>query len=102
MNSAKQMVKAGDGASTREKIIATIAKKFVCIVDESKKVDLLGEFPIAVEVLPMARSYVARQIVQLGGDPVYKEGYTTDNGNVSLNVFNFKLLDLRGKEEKYK
>ena len=69
INAAKQMIKGGGGALTREKIIATVAKKFICIADESKQVDLLGEFPVAVEVIPMARSYVARQIVQLGGDP---------------------------------
>lgn len=93
INPAKQMIKGGGGALTREKIIATVAKKFVCIADASKRVDMLGEFPVAVEVIPMARSYVARQIVQLGGDPVYREGFVTDNGNVILDVFNLKLLD---------
>lgn len=102
INSAKQMVKGGGGALTREKIIATVAKKFVCIVDESKVVDLLGEFPVAVEVIPMARSYVARQLVQMGGDPVYREGFVTDNGNVILDVFNLKLTDARSMEEKIK
>src|SRR3990167_7580750 len=82
INAAKQMIKGGGAALTREKIVATVAKKFVCIADESKQVDLLGDFPVAVEVIPMARSYVARQIVQLGGDPVYREGCITDNGNV--------------------
>lgn len=93
INPAKQMIKGGGAALTREKIIATVAKKFVCIVDESKYVDMLGSFPIAIEVIPMARSYVARQIVKLGGDPVYREGVTTDNGNVILDVHNLKLLD---------
>ncbi len=93
INPAKQMIKGGGGALTREKIIATVAKQFVCIVDESKRVDLLGDFPIAVEVLPIARSYVARQIVILGGDPVYREGVVTDNGNVILDVFNLRLLE---------
>lgn len=102
VNSAKQMIKGGGGALTREKIIATVAKKFVCIVDESKVVDLLGEFPIAVEVIPMARSYVARQIVQLGGDPVYREGFVTDNGNVILDIFNLKLLEPKTLEDKLK
>ncbi|EKD71139.1 MAG: hypothetical protein ACD_46C00264G0005 [uncultured bacterium] len=102
INSAKQMIKGGGGALTREKIIATVAKKFVCIVDDSKYVDLLGQFPVAVEVVPMARGYVARQIVQLGGDPVYREGYVTDNGNIILDVFNFKLLEPRVMEEKLK
>lgn len=102
INAAKQMIKGGGGALTREKIIATVAKKFICIADASKQVDLLGEFPIAVEVIPMARSYVARQIVQLGGDPVYREGFVTDNGNVILDVFNLKLLDPKAIEEQLK
>lgn len=93
INPAKQLIKGGGGALTREKIIATVAKKFICIADESKQVDLLGNFPVAVEVIPMARSYVARQLVQLGGDPVYREGFTTDNGNVILDVFNLKILN---------
>jgi ribose 5-phosphate isomerase A len=102
VNSARQMIKGGGGALTREKIIATVAKKFICIADETKYVDLLGGFPVAVEVLPMARSYVARQIVQLGGDPVYREGFVTDNGNVILDVFNMKLLEPRSIEDKIK
>lgn len=102
INPARQTVKGGGGALTREKIIATVAKKFVCIVDASKCVDLLGGFPVAVEVIPMARSYVARQIVQLGGDPVYREGFVTDNGNVILDVFNLKILEPRSVEEKLK
>lgn len=92
-NSAKQLIKGGGGALTREKIIASVAKQFICIVDRSKEVDLLGEFPIALEVIPMARSFVARQIVKLGGDPVYREGFITDNGNVILDIFNLKLSD---------
>lgn len=102
VNAVRQMIKGGGGALTREKIIATAAKQFVCIVDESKVTDLLGEFPIAVEVIPMARSYVARQIVLLGGDPVYREGFITDNGNVILDVHNLKLLDPKALEEKLK
>lgn len=102
VNSAKQMIKGGGGALTREKIIATVAKKFVCIADQSKQVDMLGNFPVAVEVIPMARSYVARQLVQLGGDPVYREGFVTDNGNVILDVFNLKLLEPRKVEEQIK
>ena len=102
INPAKQMIKGGGGALTREKIIATVAKKFVCIVDASKEVDILGGFPVAVEVIPMARSYVARQIVQLGGDPVYREGFLTDNGNVILDIFNLKLLNPLAMEEKLK
>lgn len=98
VNSLKQMIKGGGGALTREKIVAVVAKKFICIADESKYVDLLGDFPVAIEVLPMARSYVARQIVQMGGDPVYREGFVTDNGNVILDVYNLKLLDPRQME----
>ncbi len=102
VNAAKQMIKGGGGALTREKIVAMVAKKFICIADESKYVDLLGEFPVAVEVIPMARSYVARQIVKLGGDPVYREGFVTDNGNQILDVYNLKLLDPLKLEEKLK
>jgi len=102
INTFKQMIKGGGGALTREKIIATVAKKFICIVDESKYVDLLGDYPVAVEVIPMARSYVARQIVQLGGDPVYREGFVTDNGNVILDVFNMKLLNPKAMEDQLK
>lgn len=92
INSYKQMIKGGGGALTREKIVATVAKKFVCIADQSKQVDLLGSFPVAIEVIPMARSYVARQIIKLGGDPVYRQGFITDNGNVILDVHNLKIL----------
>ena len=102
INPAKQMIKGGGAALTREKIIATVAKKFVCIVDASKRVDLLGEFPVAVEVIPMARSYVARQMVQLGGDPVYRDGVITDNGNVILDVYGLKLVEPRLMEDKLK
>jgi ribose 5-phosphate isomerase A len=102
VNEARQMIKGGGGALTREKIIATAARKMVCIVDDTKVVDLLGQFPVAVEVIPMARSMVARQIVLMGGDPVYREGFVTDNGNVILDVFNLKLLDPRVFEEKIK
>ena len=93
INPYKQMIKGGGGALTREKIVAAVAKKFICIADQSKKVDLLGTFPVAIEVIPMARSYVARQIVKLGGDPVYRQGFVTDNGNVILDVFNLKILN---------
>lgn len=102
VNPSKQMIKGGGGALTREKILAVASKKFVCIADESKAVDLLGHFPVAVEVIPMARSYVARQIVQLGGDPVYREGFVTDNGNVILDVFNLKILEPITLEDKIK
>lgn len=102
VNEAKQMVKGGGGALTREKIIATASRKFICMVDESKLVDVLGEFPVAVEVLPMARSYVGRQIVLMGGDPVYREGFVTDNGNIILDVYNFKIMEPRVLEDKLK
>ena len=88
------MIKGGGAALTREKIVASIAKKFVCIVDDSKWVDQLGhDFPLPVEVIPMARSAVARKIVTLGGDPVYREGVVTDNGNVILDVHNLNILN---------
>lgn len=86
-----EMIKGGGGAHTREKIIATVAKKFICIVDESKVVGHLGAFPVAVEVLPLARSFVARQLVKLGGDPEYRDGFITDNGNIILDVYNFTI-----------
>jgi ribose 5-phosphate isomerase A len=100
INAAKQMIKGGGGALTREKIVASVAEKFICIADQSKKVDLLGTFPVAVEVIPMARSYVARQIVKLGGNPVYRQGFVTDNGNVILDIYNLKILDPNTLEEK--
>ncbi len=87
------MIKGGGGALTREKIVAACAKKFVCIVDQTKLVDVLGRFPLPVEVIPMARSYVARQLVKLGGSPVLRAGFTTDNGNVILDVHNLNILD---------
>lgn len=87
------MIKGGGAALTREKIVAAIAKKFICIVDESKRVDILGKFPLPVEVIPMARSAVARQLVKLGGRPEYRQGVVTDNGNVILDVFGLEILD---------
>lgn len=87
------MIKGGGGALTREKIVAAASDKFVCIADDSKLVDVLGSFPLPVEVIPMARSYVARQIVKLGGQPVLREGFTTDNGNVILDIQNMNILD---------
>lgn len=92
-NHHKYLIKGGGGALTREKIIAAVANRFVCIVDETKKVGVLGKFPLPIEVIPMARSYVAREIVKLGGDPVYREGFVTDNGNVILDIHNLDLLD---------
>jgi ribose 5-phosphate isomerase A len=89
----KHMIKGGGAALTREKIVAAVAKQFVCIVDDSKQVGRLGQFPLPVEVIPMARSYVAREIVKLGGDPVYRQGVVTDNGNVILDVHNMDILN---------
>ncbi|NCP63713.1 MAG: ribose-5-phosphate isomerase RpiA [Paraglaciecola sp.] len=89
----KHMIKGGGAALTREKIVAAVAKQFVCIVDDSKQVGRLGKFPLPVEVIPMARSYVAREIVKLGGDPVYRQGVITDNGNVILDVHNMNILN---------
>ncbi len=91
INHRLEMIKGGGGALTREKIIAAVADQFICIADQSKYVDLLGEFPLPIEVIPMARSYVAREIVKLGGDPVYRQGVVTDNGNVILDVHNFTI-----------
>ncbi len=91
IDEGKNMIKGGGAALTREKIVAAVAKNFVCIVDDSKVVNTLGKFPLPVEVIPMARSYVAREIVKLGGDPVYREGVITDNGNVILDVYNLDI-----------
>lgn len=92
-NRQGQLVKGGGGALTQEKILASASTTFICLVDESKQVDILGEFPVAVEVIPMARSFVARKIVKLGGDPVYRENFITDNGNIILDVYNLTLTD---------
>ena len=94
----KHMIKGGGAALTREKIVAAVAKTFVCIIDDTKQVGILGDFPLPVEVIPMARSYVARELVKLGGDPVYREGVITDNGNVILDVYNLTILDPRKLE----
>lgn len=85
------LIKGGGAALTREKIIAAVAKTFICIADESKLVDILGQFPLPIEVIPMARSYVARKIVGLGGSPEYREGVVTDNGNHIIDVYNLKI-----------
>ena len=87
------LIKGGGGALTREKIVAAVSRKFVCIVDDSKIVDMLGKFPLPVEVIPMAQSYVARNIIKLGGHPVLREGFTTDNGNVILDIHNLSILN---------
>lgn len=89
----RRLIKGGGGALTREKIVAAASRRFVCIVDESKVVDVLGAFPLPVEVVPMAQSFVARQLVKHGGRPVLREGFVTDNGNVILDVHDFHLTD---------
>lgn len=95
----KRLIKGGGGALTREKIVAAASHKFVCIVDQSKMVKVLGEFPLPVEVIPMARSYVARQLVKLGGRPELREDFTTDNGNIILDVHGLKIIDPLGMEK---
>ncbi|ACA85248.1 ribose-5-phosphate isomerase RpiA [Shewanella woodyi] len=99
INAHMDMIKGGGAALTREKIVAAVADKFICIVDNTKQVDVLGEFPLPVEVIPMARSYVARQLVKLGGDPVYREGVITDNGNIILDVYNMKIVNPKELEQ---
>ena len=89
----RQLIKGGGGALTREKIIAAASRQFVCIADESKLVGRLGAFPLPVEVIPMARSYVAREIVALGGKPAYRQGFVTDNGNIILDVHGLDILE---------
>jgi ribose 5-phosphate isomerase A len=96
----RRLIKGGGGALTREKIVAAASRKFICIVDESKKVGVLGKFPLPVEVIPMARSFVARQIVAIGGQPELREGFTTDNGNLILDVHNMDLVDPVGIEKR--
>ncbi|MDF7670350.1 ribose-5-phosphate isomerase RpiA [Orbaceae bacterium ESL0721] len=91
INHHLQMIKGGGAALTREKIVAALAKKFVCIIDESKVVDMLGEFPLPIEVIPMARSYVARELFKLGGKPIYRQGVITDNGNVILDIHDLTI-----------
>ena len=97
-NEHLQLIKGGGAALTREKIVAAVAREFVCIADGSKLVPILGRFPLPVEVIPMARSHVARQIVKLGGDPVWREKVITDNGNIILDVHNLNILDARKLE----
>ncbi len=87
------LIKGGGGALTREKIVAAVSQKFVCIADDSKLVNVLGKFPLPIEVIPMARSYVARQLVKLGGKPQWREGFVTDNGNVILDVYHLQILE---------
>ncbi len=92
-NRQLELIKGGGGALTREKIVAAASRKFVCIADESKLVDVLGKFPLPVEVIPMARSYVARELVRLGGTPVWRENVVTDNGNLILDIHNLEIME---------
>lgn len=102
VNEHRQMIKGGGGALTREKILATFAKKFIAIVDESKLVKRLGTFPLAIEVLPLARSLVALEMIKLGGRPVYRHGFITDNGNIILDVYNLEINTPISLEDKIK
>jgi ribose 5-phosphate isomerase A len=95
------LIKGGGGALTREKIIAAASRKFICIIDDSKMVGTLGKFPLPVEVIPMARSYVARQFVKLRGQPVYRDGFVTDNGNDILDVYNLNIINPPEMEERF-
>lgn len=92
-NRQLELIKGGGGALTREKIVAAASKRFICIADESKLVGMLGRFPLPVEVIPMARSYVARELVRLGGTPVWRESFVTDNGNWILDVHNLEIME---------
>lgn len=92
-NDHLQLIKGGGGALTREKIVAAASEKFVCIADDSKRVRVLGAFPLPIEVIPMARSFVGRELVKLGGDPEYREDFVTDNGNIILDVHNLEIVD---------
>lgn len=94
------LIKGGGAALTREKIVAAASEKFICIADDSKLVDMLGAFPLPIEVIPMAKSYVARQLVKLGGKPVLREGVTTDNGNLIIDVFDLKIMNPVELEQK--
>lgn len=89
----RRLIKGGGGALSREKVIAAASRQFICIVDSAKTVDLLGTFPLPIEVLPMARSFVARQLVRLGGQPVWREAFVTDNGNAILDLHNLRIVD---------
>jgi len=92
-NAQLHLIKGGGGALTREKIVAAASEKFVCIADESKLVDVMGKFPLPVEVIPMAQSYVAREMVKIGGQPTLREGFVTDNGNIILDVTGLEITD---------
>jgi ribose 5-phosphate isomerase A len=100
INAEKHMIKGGGAALTREKIVAAVAEKFVCIVDSSKQVDVLGKFPLPVEVIPMARNYVTRELTKLGGRPIWRESVITDNGNIILDVHGLVISDPLALEQK--
>ena len=95
-----ELIKGGGGALTREKIVAAASKRFVCIADQAKLVDVLGKFPLPVEVIPMARSLIARELVKLGGTPVWREGFVTDNGNVILDVHHLEIVNPKELEQR--
>lgn len=99
INANGAMIKGGGAALTREKIVAAMSKQFVCIIDDTKAVDVLGKFPLPIEVIPMARSYVARELVKLGGTPEYRQGVVTDNGNIILDVHNLSIVDPKKLED---
>lgn len=99
INATRDMIKGGGAALTREKIVAAISEKFICIVDGTKAVDVLGKFPLPVEVIPMAREYIARELTALGGKPVYREGVVTDNGNDILDVHELSITDAKALEK---
>ena len=101
VNNELQMIKGGGGALTREKILAAVSKKFICIVDESKKVKILGKFPLPIEVIPCARSYVARQMVKFGGVPNWRNDVITDNGNWILDVYNLNIINPKELEKQF-
>ncbi len=96
----KRMIKGGGGALTREKIVAASSKEFICIVDETKLVGVMGKFPLPVEVIPMARSYIARELIKLGGSPELREGFTTDNGNLIIDVYGLHIINPLEMEQK--
>jgi len=98
-NSQLNLIKGGGGALTREKIVAAVAETFICIADESKLVPILGAFPLPVEVIPMARSYVAHKLVGLGGEPVWRQDFVTDNSNLILDVYGIEIVDPKGLEQ---
>jgi len=100
INAQLQMIKGGGGALTREKIVAAASKKVICIADASKQVDVLGKFPLPIEVIPMARSYIGREMVKLGGNPVYRQGFVTDNGNIILDVYGLNISNAPELETK--